>query len=247
MSSQKEPAALPLDGELAAVAARMSGLLLPRESVDSVLELVVTFAVPAMGAVAGAGVTLADESGEFTTTAASDEATRAADALQYRLGEGPCLTALTEGVTVRVTDVERERRWPRWRAEAVPFGFRSVLSAPLVTGDGCHGAIKTYAREPGAFGDAEEDVLSRFAGQVATLVANARAHERADRFSERFRATLRERDLINLAKGLLMQRDGVDEGTAFAVLLASARADGCSPAEAAADLVATPRRKGMAG
>jgi GAF domain-containing protein len=241
MSSENEPAALPLDGELTAVAARMSGLLLPRESVDSVLDLLVTLAVPAMSDVAGAGVTLVDEEGGYTTTAASDEATRSADALQYRLGEGPCLTALAEGTPVRVDDIAAEDRWPRWCQETGGSGFRSVLSVPLLTGGECLGAIKVYAREPGAFGAAEKDVLAKFADQAAILVANARARDRADRFSEQFQDTLRERDLINLAKGLLMEREGVDEDTAFAVLLARARAHGYSPATAAAELVGEPQ------
>jgi GAF domain-containing protein len=249
MSSENGSAALPLDDELAAVAARMSGLLLPRESVDSVLELVVTLAVPAMAGVAGAGVTVVDHTGGFTTTAASDDVARAADALQYRLGEGPCLTAVSDGVAVRVDDIAEEPRWPRWCAAVAASGYRAVLSVPLITGDDRHGAIKVYSREPGAFGPAEQDVLAKFAAQAATLVANARAHARADRFSERFRDTLRERDVINLAKGLLMERNGVDDDTAFAILLSAARAEAQSPAAAAAELVRTvrSRREGAAG
>jgi GAF domain-containing protein len=227
----------------------MSGLLLPRESVDSVLDLVVTLAVPAMAGVAGAGVTLLDEAGGFTTTSASDEATRSADALQYQLGEGPCLTALAEGAPVCVADVTSDDRWPRWCAAVAESGFRAVLSVPLLTGGECEGAIKVYGREPDAFGTAEQTVLAKFAEQAAILVANARARDRADRFSEQFRSTLRERDVLNLAKGLLMEREGVDEDTAFAVLLAKARAHGQSPAATAAELLGEPQhpRKRTAG
>ncbi|WP_370964373.1 GAF and ANTAR domain-containing protein [Amycolatopsis sp. cg9] len=249
MSSQNGPAPLPLDEELAAVAARVAGLLLPRESVEAVLDLVVTLAVPAVPGVAGAGVTLVDDAGGFTTTAASDDATRAADALQYELGEGPCLTALAEGTTVRVDDIAIERRWRRWCAAADGSGFRAVLSVPLLTNDDRHGAIKVYGRQPGAFGDTAEEVLAKFAGQAATLVANARAHDRADRFSDLFLATLRERDTINLAKGVLVERDGVDEETAFGTLLATAHARDRSPAAAARELLdaARDRRAGAAG
>ncbi|MEV6643525.1 hypothetical protein [Amycolatopsis sp. NPDC051371] len=48
-------AGLPLDGEVAAIAARMSGLLLSRESVDAVLELIVAPADATIPGAAGPG------------------------------------------------------------------------------------------------------------------------------------------------------------------------------------------------
>jgi GAF domain-containing protein len=238
MSSEEgSPGKLPLDGELAAVAARMSGLLLSRESVGSVLELIVSLAGTTITAAAGVGVTLVDPGGELTTTSASSPLVREADTLQYELGEGPCMAALAECSPQRIDDVAAERRWPRWCAAVAGSGLRSVLTAPMVTDDGCHGAVKIYATAPGAFGPSDERTLLTFAERAAILVANTRAYERASRFSEQFKHTLRERDLITLAKGFLMGRDGVGEETAFDRLLSLARAGGRSPAEAAADLL----------
>ncbi|WP_132975403.1 GAF domain-containing protein, partial [Pseudonocardia dioxanivorans] len=67
------------------------------------------------------------------TAAASDPVAERADRIQYEVGEGPCLHALTTGEPVRLdlaaTD---DRRWPgfrsRMRAETT---IRSVLSHPL--------------------------------------------------------------------------------------------------------------------
>ncbi len=234
---------LPLDGELAAVAARMSGLLLSRETVDSVLELVVSLAGKTIAAAAGAGVTLIDDEGRPATTSASGPLVRDADTLQYQLGEGPCMAALAECSPMRIDDVTTDRRWPRWCAAAGAAGLRSVLTAPLVAEDGCHGAIKLYATTAGAFSHADERTLASFADRAATLVANARAYERASRFSEQFKHTLRDRDLVTMAKGFLMGRDGLDEDAAFDRLLSVARADGLSPAEAATGLL-TPVPRG---
>lgn len=239
MASEKAAAdALPLDGELAAVAARMSGLLLSRESVDSVLELIVSLAGATITTAAGAGVTLVDDEGRPATTSASGPLVRDADNLQYELGEGPCLAALAQCAPMRIDDVATERRWPRWCAAVAGSGLRSVLTAPMVTEDGCHGAIKIYATGPGAFGLADERTLATFADRAAVLVANARAYERASRFSEQFKLTLRDRDLVTMAKGFLMGRERLGEDAAFDRLLALARAGGHSPAEAAAELLA---------
>lgn len=237
-SDEAAPGGLPLDGELAVVAARMSGLLLSRETVDSVLDLIVSLAGLTIPAAAGVGVTLIDDEGGLATTSASGPLVRDADTLQYELGEGPCLAALKECAPLRIDDVTTDRRWPRWCAAAAGAGLRSVLTTPLVTEDGCQGAIKVYATAPGAFGPADEHTLTTFAARTAVLVANARARERAGRFSDRFKETLRDRDLVTAAKGFLMGRDGLGEAAAFDRLLELARDGGRTPAETAADLLA---------
>jgi GAF domain-containing protein len=243
-SDQAAPGELPLDGELATVAARMSGLLLSRETVDSVLELIVSLAGTTIPAAAGVGVTLVDGDGGLVTSSASGPLVLEADALQYELGEGPCMAALADGSPKRIDDVGTERRWLRWCSAVAGSGLRSVVTAPMVTEDGCHGAIKIYAMTPGAFGPVDERALVTFADRAAVLVANARAYARASRFSERFKETVRDRDLITMAKGFLMGRDGLGEEAAFDLLLSQARAGGVSPAEAAARLVGPVPREG---
>ncbi|MEV7098349.1 GAF and ANTAR domain-containing protein [Amycolatopsis sp. NPDC051045] len=243
-SEQAAPGELPLDGELATVAARMSGLLLSRETVDSVLELIVSLAGTTITAAAGVGVTLVDADGGLVTSSASGPLVREADTLQYELGEGPCMAALADCSPKRIDDVTTDRRWVRWCAAVAGSGLRSVVTAPMVTEDGCHGAIKIYATAPGAFGPSDERELMTFADRAAVLVANARAYERASRFSERFKDTLRDRDLITMAKGFLMGRDGLGEEAAFDRLLSQARAGGVSPAEAAEQLVGPAPREG---
>ncbi|WP_410589967.1 ANTAR domain-containing protein [Amycolatopsis sp. lyj-23] len=243
-SEEAAPRELPLDGELAGVAARMSGLLLSRETVESVLELIVSLANATITAAAGVGVTLVDADGGFVTTTASGPLVREADELQYELGEGPCMAALAGCSPQRIDDVTTERRWTRWCAAVAGSGLRSVVTAPMVTDDGCQGAIKVYATAPAAFGPVDERALVTFADRAAVLVANARAYERAGRLSEQFKETLRERDRIAMAKGFLMGRDGLGEEAAFERLLSLARDGGTSPAETATRLVESVPREG---
>jgi hypothetical protein len=66
--------------------------------------------------------------------------------------------------------------------------------------------------------------MGLFAAQAAILVANVQSHDNARRLSESLRAALAGRDLIGQAKGMVMQRDGVDGDTAFAMLAASVAA-----------------------
>ncbi|SER72365.1 GAF domain-containing protein [Lentzea xinjiangensis] len=209
---------LPLADELAAVSARMSGLLLSRETVGTALSLVTSLAGEALPGTAGAGVTLLDEQGRRATAAATDPIVDHLDGLQYELGEGPCLHAWERRHVVRIDDVAGDERWPRWIAAARKSEMRSALSAPMVAGGDALGAIKVYGRRPGVFGEREEYLLTMFAAQSAILVANMRSFENARRLSEALTDALRGRDVINMAKGIVMAREHVDEGTAFAVL-----------------------------
>jgi GAF domain-containing protein len=217
---------LPLAEELAGVFARMSGLLLTRETVETVLGLLTSLTLETVRGGDGAGVTLLDERGHRTTSAATDPLVDRADALQYEYDQGPCLAAAAARHVVRVDDLSTDPRWPRWATAAAALGLRAALSAPMVVGDRSLGAVKVYAREPGAFDGRAEQVLPRFATQAAILVANVQSLERAERLSDELRQAVRSRDVVSMAKGVLMARHGVDEDAAFGMLLGLARQDG---------------------
>lgn len=217
------PADLPLADELSAVFARMSGLLLSEETVATAVRLVTSLATETIPGTVGAGVTLVDENGRKSTTGASDPLVERADALQYELGQGPCLTAWAERTVVRIDDIPADPRWPEWSAAVEPLGLRAVLSARLVAGDAALGAIKVYSDRPAAYDARTEQVLTMFASQAAILLANVRSYEKAQRVSDDLRGALRSRDLIGMARGVLMERDGVDEEVAFAMLATAAQ------------------------
>jgi len=220
------PANLPLADELAGVFARMSRVLLSQETVDTSLRLVCELAQSTLPDSSGAGVTLLDARGDKTTAAASDPVVERADALQYDLEQGPCLTAWAQRSVVRIDDVSRDSRWPRWAEAVQPLGVRATLSAPLVAGDVALGAMKVYGRQPGIYDASSERVLSMFAAQAAVLVANVQSLDNARRLSDQLKDALRMRDVISTAKGVIVAREGVDEDMAFARLVSLSQRDG---------------------
>jgi GAF domain-containing protein len=213
---------LPLAEELSAVFARMSGLLLSEETVDTALRLVTSLATDTVPGAVGAGVTLVGGAGR-RTAAASDNVVQLADELQYDLDEGPCLTAWATRASVRIDDVADDDRWPRWCASVESLSVRSVLSAPMVAGDLAIGAIKVYSDRERAFDERAEHLLAMFAAQAAILLVNVQTHQAATRLSEGLKEALRSRDLISTAKGILMARSGVGEETGLATLVAMAQ------------------------
>jgi GAF domain-containing protein len=234
---------LPLTDELAGVFARMSGLLLTDETVETALGLLSSLAQETVAGSSGAGVSVIDGR-RRTSSGSTDARVREADALQYALDEGPCLAAAVNRELVRVDDLASDRRWPRWASAVLPLGLHAAMSAPLVAGDVCLGAIKVYADEPGTFDTRGEQLLSLFSAQAAVLVANVQSYHRAKRLSEGMREAIHDRDAVNMAKGVLMARSNLDEEAAIGILLQRARQDGTTIGQAAQAVVESAVRRG---
>jgi GAF domain-containing protein len=210
--------------------------------VTTALGLVTSLAVETVSGSAGAGITLVDERGR-RTSAATDPRVERADALQYECDEGPCLAAAALRQVVRVDDVAEDPRWPRWAEAAAPLGLRAALSAPLVAGDRALGAMKVYAEEPGAFDAQAERLMTLFSAQAAILVANVQSFERAQRLTDGLRQAVHDRDVVSVAKGVLMARHGIDENAAFGMLLARASQDAAPLREVARTVTGSAVRR----
>lgn len=233
---------LPLADELAGIFARMSGLLLSEETVETALGVLSSLAQETVPRSTGAGISIMERR-RRRSSGSTDSRVQAADALQYEFDEGPCLEAASNREVVHSDDLTEDPRWPRWTAAAVDLGLRSVLSAPLIAGDRSMGAIKVYAEQTHAFDEHSAQLLTLFSAQAAVLVANLQHQERAQRLSGGMREAFRTRDLVCTAKGVLMGRHAVDEATAFGMLLARGQDDGTTVAQAARAVVDSAVRR----
>lgn len=237
------PAVLPSTAELAGVLAQMGGRLLSQETVDTALQLVTSLARATLPGTSGAGVTLVDERGRRTSAAATDALTEQADALQYELDEGPCATAWSTSSTVRMDDVTSEERWPRWTRAVAPLQVSSSLSTPLVSEGTTLGAIKVYGDRAGAYDARSEEILTMFAAQASTLIANVLTLDHAHRLSEQLREALRTRDAISTAKGIVLAQEGGSEEVAFARLVGLSQREGRKLREVAESVVQAASRR----
>jgi hypothetical protein len=107
----------------------------------------------------------------FLTLAASDQAARDGDALQYRLRSGPCVDAVVEQSVFAPIDLLTDPRWPVFGGEvATTLGFRSMLSLRLLTDvpDSVYG-LNVYGRQPQAF-DRKAVLFGLLVGTYASSV-----------------------------------------------------------------------------
>jgi GAF domain-containing protein len=183
-----------------------------------------------------------DDEGHRTSKAATSDLVLEADDLQYRLDEGPCLTSWSECRTVRMDDIDHDPRWPRWSEAVKPLHLLSSLSVPLVVSGRQLGAVKVYSEQPAAFDDRAEKLLQGFADTAALLLGNVASMDNARQLSNDLRQAMRARDTVQLAKGVVMQRDGVSEDTAFQVMVGEARAASRELREVADQIIGTADR-----
>lgn len=209
--------------ELTAAFARLHGLLLDAQSATTAAARLAEVARDLIPLAVGAGVTLIDADGVPSSTAATGPGVEAVDRMQYELGEGPCLSAWDTVSIQRVEDTLTEDRWPGWAAAAAATGVRSVLSTPLVYRGQEVGAVKVYAAEPYAFTEHEEHLLGLLATAVATLLGAAQTTQSAHRLSTELKATLADRQQIQAAVGILMERHDLGAEAAHTRLLVNAR------------------------
>lgn len=223
--------------DVTAVFARIQNMLLSQEHAAAAVHQLARVAQDLIPSAAGAGVSLIDDQGTRTSNGATDRLVEAADARQYELGGGPCLSAWAAGVSQRINDTDDDDRWPQWSAVAAASGIRSVLSVPLVFQDRRLGAMKVYATVAHAFTGHEEQQLGLLAAVAATLLGSARTRDAPQRLSVELQAGLRDRQAIDRATGMLMEQRATDADDAHAVLLTASRTQGRPMAEVARQIL----------
>jgi len=194
-----------------------------QQALPDLLRHVAEFAVHAIPGADGAGLTLL-EAGRADTIVASAEFVVEVDAIQYGLGEGPCITAATEGRTVRSGSLAGERLWPRFAPRVARLGVHSVLSLPLKVGPDVLGAMNVYARAKDAFSDRSAELGELYAVPAAISVQNAQALAQARRLATQLQAALTSRAVIDQALGIIMSRSGCTAEEAFQKLRAISQA-----------------------
>lgn len=158
-----------------------------------------------------ASITLRRGGGRLETVASTHPDVEKADALQYEFGEGPCYEAVQEDGNFLSLDVAHDVRWPRWGPEAAKLGLNSLLGLPLQTRQDAFGALNLYHRDPRAYDDDDIEMARIFAAHASVALA-------ASSNDANLKRAIDTRHVIGQAQGILMERFGLDDVRAFAVL-----------------------------
>jgi hypothetical protein len=146
------------------------------------------------------------------TLASSDPVAEQADALQYALGEGPCLEITDTGGWVRSGGVESDSRWPVWGPRAAEMGVHSLLSVAVSDRDEPLGALNLYSEERSGFADRDVvDLALVYAVHATVALSSARR-------AATLQTAVSSRHVIGMAQGIAMERYGIDQHQSFELL-----------------------------
>jgi GAF domain-containing protein len=174
--------------------------------------------------VGAAGLMLAAPDGGLRVMASSSEAMGVLELFEIQAQEGPCLDCHRSGEPIVNQDLATlNGRWPRFAAEALAAGFRSVHALPMRRRGSVIGALNLFHVEPGEMQQADVDVAQAFADVATIAILQHRAAQEAQVINEQLTHALNSRIVIEQAKGMVAERLTLDMDASFAVLRAHAR------------------------
>lgn len=206
-----------------------------------------TESVTAVLRLCGSGITMADDGRlRFVTTVtlAAGELERD-HALQHPC---PCRDAYSSGEVVLITDLRQEPiRWPEFSATATSLGVAAVAGIPMRLADQIVGSLNLYSTEPRQWSDEDIEVARVLANVATSYVVNASKLRQLEQLSEQLKMALGSRVIIEQAKGMTAQQQGVSVDQAFQLMRGHARRNSASLRTVAEAIVAVGLRVGSSG
>jgi transcriptional regulator with GAF, ATPase, and Fis domain len=193
-----------------------------------------------------AAISLVFDGAHAATLGASGPTARVLDELQFTLGEGPALDAVTRRAAVLVTDLGEAgdtTSWPTYRRAIHVRGIGFVYAIPIAIVGHYIGALTLFRAHPGML-TAEQLAGARVAAELAEMpildLANADLQAAvADPGSNSWtELTALTRTEVNQATGMLVGQLNEEPAVALARLRAHAYATDRTPTGVARDILA---------
>ena len=214
---------LPRETTLARTLVELADTLVADFDVVDLLTLLADRCVDLLGA-AAAGIMLAAPGGDLRVMASSSEAMRLLELFELQAQEGPCLDCYRTGVPVASDDLTSATdRWPRFAPEALAGGFRSVQALPMRLRGTVIGALNLFLTEPRTLPAVDVDIAQAFTDIATIAILQHRAASDALVVNEQLSQALNTRIVIEQAKGMVSEREGLTMEQSFFALRHHAR------------------------
>lgn len=195
------------------------------------LTMVVRLATAVIPNCSGASIALLAD-GRPTTVYATDRVTLELDLVQYRLDEGPCLSAL-DGIIIRVGFTPLDEHYPHFAIGAQDLGVCSMLSVPIIAESHTIGTINLYSTVDRGFDQDSERLGAAFAAEASLALMDSRLLSAAIEHRQQVQENDDAFVETSIAQGVLMNSYGLSEHQAIAMLQQAADANHGSIVEAA--------------
>ncbi|MBM7516374.1 GAF and ANTAR domain-containing protein [Nocardioides nitrophenolicus] len=207
-------ASIPLDGAASAFWS-FAQRLYAGNSFPEVYEALCATALAVVPGCDHACITTVQAGQRPVLAATTDAIARTVDALEWEVGEGPCVDAIRTQRFERDPDIANDAVWPRLAERVLrQTPVRGMIGYRVIIGERKVGALNLFSDTPGAFTRESADLGAIIASFASVAVAAANEREAADSL----RAGLASNREIGKAIGLLMATYDVSDTEAFALL-----------------------------
>jgi GAF domain-containing protein len=181
------------------------------------LDQIVQAATSCCGISGGVGLLLLGPDDQLHYVAAADRRRSLLVGAQLPEREGPSVDAFVQDAPVSSGDLAAERRWRAFRQQATAAGLRAWLSVPVRQRHGPIGALDLARTDPQPWQPQDVATSSAFARLImATLeLASARQQEG---LTPELEFAVQHDTRVEQARGVLMERERVNEAAASALL-----------------------------
>lgn len=177
---------------------------------EDILKLIVTVTAEVMGSKI-CSILLLDKSGkELAVKATQSISERYNKKPNIKLGDGIAGIVAKTKTAMTVLDVRKDERYVN-RDIAAKEKLCSLLCVPLIFKGNAIGVLNCYTTQPRHFSKSEIDILRSIANQAAIVIENFRLVVETGVIKEE----LETRKVIEKAKGILMEQEGMTEGEAY--------------------------------
>jgi GAF domain-containing protein len=198
--------------DLAVALAEAARTISQPESLEETLDSIVNATRASVPGFDHVGISISHRNGKVETKAATGQLVWELDALQYELGEGPCVDTLRGETVVAAPRLREDRRWPRFAPGAVEAGVKSQLAVRLFTNEETLGGLNLYSTISESIEPHAEHAAELFATHAALALGHARE---VTQLAE----AIASRQTIGVAVGLVMSRFRLDRDRAFHYLV----------------------------
>ena len=218
--------------EVAAALAQATASINNSRTLQETLEAIVHATRTSAPQFAHVSISMRDPNGTLETQAGTDQFVWELDALQYGLGEGPCVHALEAEPVVLVENLRHEQRWPRYTAAALERGVRSQMGVRLFTNGKHVGGLNLYSTNNGEVDRDQAEIARLFATHAAIMLGHAQQEHHLNQ-------ALQRRKVIGQAIGILMERYRMDPDRAFQYLVRASSTSNIKVRDLADEIVAS--------